>query len=150
MIPIVEKDIMRKLLGDTLYTDYVANPTDARWIALVDGATYTYDDKSVIWDGTKGIAGNSMMGFFTYERILRDLDSNVVANGVVRQASEKGEYYSVNSRMSLGQNKGVNLYGTYCESRLNGTAYNYLRDNGTYDFDDWVFTPIVKINSLGI
>lgn len=148
-IPVVEEAILRKLLGDTLYAEYLANPTDAKWVALVDGEDYIYDSYTISWKGLKGSNQKSLLAYFTYEYLLRDNDEQVSNKGVIRQSSEKGEDVSVNSKMCNAQNKGVDLFGSVHDSYLKPSAYNFLR-HSSYTFEDWVFTPIAKINRFGI
>lgn len=149
MIPIVEKEVLRSLLGDTVYTEYLADPSAEKFDKLINGHTYSYGDYKVIWDGIKGVAGKSMLAYFTYERILRDSADNVVSNGVVIQKSEKGETGSVNGRMCYANNRGVEIYGSTSNEWFKPTAYNFLKDS-EYTFDNLIFTEKKPSNIFGI
>lgn len=148
-IALAEPDILRDLLGETLYQDYLANPTAEKWVKFVEGHEYTYDGYTVKWQGLKNSQKISLLAYFTFERLARAEDSYLNTSGGVQGVSDKGNTVSVNSIMTQAQCKGVDLYGKCTDSPLKPTAYNFIKDGG-YDFDNWVFTPIEKINILGI
>lgn len=145
----VEKDVLRKLLGDALYSDYVANSSDERWAKLVEGYTYEYDGYTIMWNGLQNTDKVSLLAYFTYEYVLRYRDNVFADTGVNKQLSDKSKTVSVNSKMCIAQNKGVDLYGDINDVVYKPTAYNFMRFGG-YTFNDWIFTPIEKINPLGI
>lgn len=145
----VEREILKKLLGDKLYIDYVNNSNDERWEKLVKGHIYTYDDYTIKWEGLSNSQKNSLLAYFTYAHILRYRNEAFSDVGVNKQKSNKSEVKSVNSKMCIAQNKGVDIYGRYNDQIIDPTAFNFIKYGG-YTFDDWIFTPIDKINRLGI
>ena len=148
-IDTVERETLKKLLGDKLYIDYLANPTDERWVKLVEGHTYTYDDYTIKWEGLQNAQKDSLLAYFTYEYVLNYRYENFADIAVNRQQSEKSEAVSVNKKMCTAQNRGVDLYGYYNDIIIKPTAFNFIKHGG-YTFDDWIFTPIEKINHMGI
>lgn len=59
-----EKDYLRKLLGDSLYADFVSgltnDPVPEKWSNLLNGSTYTYDNENHVFQGLK-----TMLKYFT-------------------------------------------------------------------------------------
>ena len=145
----VEPVILKKMLGDYLYADFVANQTDERWQKLLNGHTYTVDDYTVIWGGLKNSLKISLLAYFTYAEILKDNDTYFSEAGAVQGRSDKGDYVSVNSKMCIAQSEGVKLYGSPLNHVSQATAFNFLKYGG-YDFENWVFTVIEPINYFGL
>ena len=144
-----EAEILRKLLGDELYSDYLTNPTDAKWIALVEGETFINGDYTVIWKGLKNTELISLLAYFTYEKLARSKSSQLTSVGTTKGKSEKATKISESFKMSFANNRGVDLYGELCNPLFAPTAYNFLRYS-SYDFTGWIFTPIERINQMGI
>lgn len=155
-IEIVEPDVLQKLLGYELYKDFTENQSDAKWQAFINGYEYTYNDRLIKWNGLVNDDKKSLLAYFTYAEILRDLDDYISEGGAFKTVSEKAQATSVNSKLAYGFNKGVDLYGKdschphyKSDEQYKPTAYNFLRYSD-FVFDNWVFENIEYINRFGI
>lgn len=151
-IPIVEERVMRSLLGDTLYQEYLDNPTDTKFVKLIEGDTYEVSGKKVIWKGLKAsVAFNvqSPLALFTYAEMLIINNDQVINSGVVKESSEKGITQGIDAKVMSAYNAAIDLYGSRLNDTYKPTAYNFINDAG-YTFDNWDFTELQMVNQFGI
>lgn len=124
----VEEQILRDLLGNTLYSAFIADLTDnepktQKWINFKDGEDYT----DTILIHYKGIS--EMLVAFAFSALVIDVN-NSNSTGFTKNLNQNSRVYNSYEREQLSNkayNKGVNFY-VQCEKFLS---------NYPDDFTDW-------------
>ena len=149
-----QPEILKMLLGQTLYDDLVANTSDAKWQALITGYDYTVDyggdTINVSWKGLQNSEKISLISDYVFCKTVSDHETTTTNVGVVVANVENSNKISATVRTSRAWNRMRELYGYSGQSKLIASAYNFLRYNGEYDFDNWIFTELEQQNIWGI
>jgi len=124
-----------KALGGTLFTafnSYVANgvllnTAPQKWKDLVNGKTYTKNDKNYIWEGllqTKGTFKKSLLAYYTYYYWLMDNVSLMSGLGEVRGEAKNAIGVNSTQRLVTIWNEFVKMYQGK-NTCFNGVKYVY-------------------------
>ena len=175
-ITIYEEEILKSLLGYTLYTELIddldvnGNPQTTKFINLVGGAEFTFETRegytvSTKWMGFRdSVRLKSLIAYYVYYQYRNEKESFNTNAGQKVNVSENSERASVIYKLVNTWNKMINLYGitpkgyepeyflnldNYEHYNILPSAYNYLLANKD-DFSTWIFNPLRKQNSLGI
>ena len=172
-----EEDILKKLLGYTLYKALIADlngtsePTLQRFKELIDGADLTFttiNGYEVItrWVGLRNkTLLKSLIAYYVYYQYRNEEESFNSGSGQKSGLAENSESVSAAPKLINTWNKMVDWYGkiptniAYPEYFLNqnnyrhfnpdASAFNFLLANiDTYP--EWVFEPLDTINIFGI
>ena len=163
-ITVYEKELMINLLGYGLYKEYVAardlgTPYDSKiWNYLILGNEYevAYGGKTatVRWHGLINSDKVSMLAYYIYYQYMKANASFTSIAGQVLSMTENSKSVSPAQSMADAYNACMELYGRPGhDSIIKPTAYNLLlhyEDDATYGFDNWIFTPMERVNTFGI
>ena len=142
------KEVLRKLMGDKLYSEYLADldgngdPQTQKFIDLVDGKTYENScGRTVIYEGLKKF----LLYFIWHDYQLGIIYKNAGA-GTHRQDNEnsnKPSWYQLSSEAKRVHDKGVPYFKS---------AWRFIYEfRSTYfpdDEADWTYKPIYKKSKL--
>ncbi len=170
-----------KALGSVLFNQLNSNITNGvlsntapqKWKDLVNGKTYTKDDKTYVWEGllqTKGTFKKSLLAYYTYYYWLMDNVSTMVGIGEVRGEAKNAVNVNSTQRLTTVWNEFIKLYqgendcyilqkylynGVPVSDYYNNNQNNYvsllrfLKDNET-DFPDATLEMFEFKNQLGL
>lgn len=148
-----KKEVLMDLLGYELYKDLIANPTNARWVAFIEGAEYTVTngdrDQVVKWNGLENDEKISLISYYIYFMYMRDLVTKTDMSGETLSDNENSQRISPSDKMSNAWNRHLELYGSVRDGLLVPSAYRYLTEKED-DFPEWVFTKKESVNSFDI
>lgn len=110
-----------KALGTVLFPQFnsyvvngvLSNTAPQKWKDLVNGKTYTKDDKTYIWDGllqTKGTFPKSLLAYYTYYYWLIDNVSLMAGVGEVRGEAKNAIGVNSTQRLVTIWNEFVKMY----------------------------------------
>lgn len=113
--------VLKQALGFTLFTELLTDMTngvlktdaDQKWKDLVDGVTYTKEDKEYRWNGliyTEGTFKNSLLTPFVFYYFLKDNVSQLSGVGEVAGTSKNAESVNSNQRLVTAWNDFVLQY----------------------------------------
>ena len=136
---------LQDLLGFQLYQDLTQNPTDSKYVTLLDGTTFTYCNQTIEMQGLKTVLAHYFFANYTRENGLQDTFSG----HRIHQFPESNPINDVDKKK--------------IESRARETAYKfwrevelYLNENRT-TYEYWrcgparkVFAPKIKRSSRPI
>lgn len=139
--PFVEKKMLTKLLGESLYNDFIGNKTVQKYANLINGvdATYEYNGKTKKYTGLK-----DMLAYFTYFQYVSRLDKIPTQSGFKRVKNQNSESVSPASEMCEAWNEGVSLYYQAID------FINYTNDQTPNTYADFDPEDIGTINIWGI
>jgi hypothetical protein len=144
-----EEDILRTILGDVLYEQFIIGINevipDQKWVDLRDGAFYTYNSKQYKYRGLI-----YTLKPYIYSQWISDNFNNLAALGVVLPTVENGETISPATEIVLAYNEFVSRLGGVCKRR--NTMYGFLDADPVF-FSDWDFDcedVIEEINTWNI
>jgi hypothetical protein len=107
----VQEDTLKDLLGAELYLQFGAelpNPTTQKFIDLLNGVVYTFNDVLSDYTGLK-----RMLKYFTYNEYVNDQDVQNTIVGNVSGQSRNSENLTPNATLSFSEaknNKGIDYY----------------------------------------
>jgi hypothetical protein len=135
-IDYVEKKYLKKLLGLTLYTEYIGNPTDDRFVKLIagDATAVEYNGITFIYSGIK-----QMLAYFTYYHYCYDTQTINTGIGEIAIKHQNSEIALNINKMIRAYNEGIELYKE---------SIAYMLSKGTYTNLD--YQGLDEINSFGI
>lgn len=139
---------LRGLLGDDFYHDFVSkfeNQFDGatNYETLFNGGTYEYNDKTYSFAGIRAV-----LVYYSYARIIQDLDINVGPHGLTRKIDEFSER-PVEKEISrkVGQAiSGAQIYAEQLRDYLNRNSSDFTLWKGT---NQNIKTGSFKISSVG-
>lgn len=148
-----EPEILRRLLGETLYQDvaaYDAETSSQAIIDLVAGKDYTVGDYTVSWKGLINTTDYiSLIAYYVYYWYVRDQVSRLATTGFVSSKSENASNAAPNIKLAEVWHKMRELYGYPGQGYLLPSAYNFLSEHES-DYPTWDYTDCGRINFLGI
>lgn len=175
-IPIYQKDILVKLLGQTLYSEFetaISDKPTQKWIDLRDGKTYQdYDDDGVLqyvkFEGLKNI-----VKYYVYFKYVNDLQRKITTTGQIEQSNSNSIVISARTKLVEAWNSMLFYYGQllnvnknihfsssalmtgvddYVEiepnSKLLPSAYNFIRRSNELVLDTYANWNFVKLKEL--
>ncbi len=170
-----ERELLLNALGVTLFNDLIANPSDQKWVDLIDGKDYTINSKTKRWNGLKGANKQSLIAFYVYCQYLRNDNSTYLTTGIAQNTANNAErsdpapkfVKSWNRFLSQYQGNGYNYgYPTvitnrsgmvgldyYGQDNVEVNMFQYLTDQNELtptDFPDFEFKFYETYNTLGI
>lgn len=149
-----EKEALIDLLGYTLYDDYIDNPTATRWTRFVTGyeyeVSYAGSTHKVKWLGLTNTDKVSLLAYYVYYQYLRYHITHTSAIGELLQRSENATKISPHQRLVNAWNKFIELRGTGGERIVEPTAYNFLFNFESTDYDSWLFKVLRRTNTFGL
>jgi len=133
-----QEKILRWLLGDNLYFDFVENESETKYQTLINGDTivYTYNGVKGKYTGLK-----DMLKYFTYFYYTRQEVSSNTSMGETMSTSQNGQAVQNNTKLIDAWNQGVRLYDE---------AINYIQYKGETVYSELDSTELKKINQFGI
>lgn len=105
-----EQDLLLSLLGLRLYNAYLATPTDARFIDLVNGVVYSAPEGSKKWKGLKmALAGSnySIIAYYIYFLWTRNEATDTTGVGEVVNTTSNAKRVSPVDKQVFAWNKMV-------------------------------------------
>lgn len=143
----VEEAILRQILGDVLYDEFILGlatlPTiPQQWLDLRDGASYVYHDKPQIYKGIKYV-----LKPYVFSEWMTDHYDNVTSSGVDIPTVENGETVSPATKIVLAYNTFVSRLG--CEGKQRGTMYGFLNADPV-SYSAWEFDENDEIEDINI
>jgi len=174
-IPKYQKEILKKLLGYTLYVDFetglaVQSPIN-KWLYLRDGTTYQdYDDNGVL-QYVEFLGCKEIVKYYVYCKFLNDLQNKVTPTGAITQKNENStvvpatfKIYEAWNNLCYNYGCAVGLNRKYFQSfdylmqrvelnyennKLVGSAYNYIARTNELSpnyYENFNFTEITRMN----
>lgn len=147
-----EPEILRKLLGETLYQDVAAyDPLTSSQaiIDLVAGKDYTVGDYTVSWKGLINTDDYiSLIAYYVYYWYVRDQISRLSVTGFVSNTHENAQNASPAKHLASVWYKMRELYGYPGQDSLLPSCYNFLSEHEE-DYT-WDYTDCGTMNFLGI
>ena len=164
---IYEKEVLVKLLGNTLYQEMIANyvsGTPSIWVDLVEGKTYEVEYNSetyqVKWNGLINDEKISLIAYYVYFNYIQQNYQQATGLGIVQSNTENGTIVSPNQKLVWANNECARLAGSYPYRLIGESTYTpietleeslfYFIANNITDYPNWVYNPIKEINVLGI
>lgn len=160
-----EKEILVRLLGNTLYSNFMAGlaaPTiEQKWLDLRDGKDYTITinevDYTIRWNGLINSEKESLIAYYVYFHWLQRNYHQLSGLGVIDTTTENATKVDPNEKLVWANNECAKLAGEYYHITLGYFEYtsfepslfNFIINNQT-DYVGWVYTPLLPINNLGI
>ena len=139
--PYVEKKMLKKLFGITLYTDFDANKTIAKYATLINGDTtaFTYNGYTKVFTGLK-----DMLAYFTYYFYIRKQNRFNTQMGQMQAKVQNAERISPAEDSMFAWNEGVKLYYETID------YINYKNDLVADTYANFLSEDLEEINSFGI
>ena len=131
---LIEEKYLKKLLGNKTYYDYVANKTSAKYVNLLNKATFDSGSETYENDIKQMLAQ-----FVYFHFITDDMGKNTPVGEVVPNV-ETGVIGYNHSKLCNAYNKGVDLFNV---------AITYLSEQSV-NFPDASPIQLEKINSFGL
>jgi len=141
-----QEKYLRKLLGDTLYIDFEANPTHQKWVDFVDGVIYDTDTVNettgqfykLQWSGVK-----VMLKYLIYAEIRLFANDKTFTGGAYEPSGENATTPDRSQRNVLvkeAYNKGVRYYNAAILflkefEKLSATPLTVSEVSGTYTIE---------------
>ena len=148
-----EKEALIDILGYTLWKDYNANPTDAKWVRFIEGHEYSVEYAGgthlVKWNGLQNTDKVSLLAYYIYYQYVRYHVTHTSGFGELLQQAENASKISPHQRLVSSWNKFIELRGTGSEATIEPTIYNFLNEQED-DYDDWLFKIMARTNTFGI
>lgn len=172
-----ENEILQKLLGYQLwkqFTDAVEaateqNPLSQKWDSLLNGAEFTleWNGQTITtkWNGLVNDDKVSLIAYYVYYMHRKNNVSQYSGTAETTAKNENSVVVNPLNKMVFVYNQMIDLYGntpyyarnilslfdsgSYEHYNAEPSAYNFLLAN-IADYPDWRFTPLKKINALGI
>ena len=176
-IKIHERQLMLNALGVTLFKEFDAitdlTTADQKWIDLVDGVTYTLDDKKYLWEGLRGYNKNSLVASYIFCEFLRNDESTYTTTGIAQNMAKNAQNYSYTPKYISAWRQFIEKYQAqadcspmiirdhfgnvgldyYQNNNSEVSLYRFLTDQNELDanaFPDFEFKFYENQNSLGI
>jgi len=111
---------LKPMLGDALYYDFVTNVADAKYVNLLNGVTYSYQNETIFFNGVK-----PLLAAWSYARIIGNNQVFVGRGGVTSKTTEESEQHPnslVQQRDRDAQSEAL---------RLQNEVWHYLDQNRT-------------------
>lgn len=137
----VEADALEKLLGESLYTEYLNDDTEARFTELINGKAdiFTYNDKKMKYTGLK-----DKFCYLIYNKYLQDQFASNTPFGDVAPTPSNGTYQVNEPRIVNAYNKWVDAFNK---------AVDYIRYRNSIDpttFEGFTTSKLQYFNTFGI
>jgi hypothetical protein len=139
---------LRGLLGDDFYHDFVSKfdaqfQGSTNYQTLFEGGTYEYNNKTYSFAGIRAV-----LVYYTYARIIQDIDINVGAHGMTRKIDEYSERPAEKEiSRKVGQAvSGAQVYAQQLVEYLNRKQSDFSLWKGT---NQNVKTGSFKISAIG-
>lgn len=173
-----EDVILQKLMGYPLWKLYeadlalavVGEPTTSRFIALVDGAEFTFElNGNTITTKWPGLRDStlliSLIANYVYYQYRNQTENFNSGAGQKHSTTENSTDADITPKLIYVWNEMINMYGqipyryvnkelflnneNYVHFNSEPSAYNFLLANLT-TYPEWVFEPLEKQNIFGI
>lgn len=152
-----EKQILIALLGRELYKELQveidADSYTTKWNRLVNGHEYSVDYQGITteirWNGLINDDKISLLSYYVYFYWMKFHATGTTSIGESVTEKENASGVQPVAKMVNAWNSHIDLYGKTNDVVINETAYNFLKEFED-DYDNWVFTPMEKINIFGI
>lgn len=139
--PFVEKKMLTKLMGETLYNDFKNNTTVTKYANLINGVstTYEYNGKNKVYTGLK-----DMLAYFTWFYYVSDQQTFNSQVGQVQPKVQNATIVNPAGKYAMIWNEAVELYYQAID------YINYINSVTPDTYDDFLYEDIDKINQFGI
>ena len=148
-----EPEVLRRLLGETLYQDVAAYDADTSSQAIIDlvtGKDYTLGEYTVSWKGLVNTDDYiSLIAYYVYYFYLRDQVDRLASTGYVTSTHENSRAVWANDKMHAVWHSMRELYGYPGQNSLLPSCYNFLSEHMS-SYPTWYFANAGSVNFLGI
>ena len=153
MIARYEPEVLKKVLGATLYQLMEDNPTEAIYKRITEPHEYEVDymgqTHKVYWNGLKNTDKISLIAYYVYVQWVRDRVTMTVTTGEIKPASENSEQAPVSAKISYAWRLMRDLIGGPHGQINEPTLYNLLTKYET-DYPTWLFKDMGFLNSFDL
>ena len=177
-IGICERQLMLDALGVTLFNEFTTAMADLpnaaqKWQDLVNGATYSLNDREYLWDGLRGYNKNSLVASYIFCEFLRNDESTYTTTGIAQNKAKNAHNYSYTPKYIAAWRNFIKGYQAqaqcdpviirdhfgivgldyYQNNDSIVSLYRFLTDQNELDataFPDFIFKFYENQNSLGI
>ena len=166
-----EEEILKSLLGYQLYKAFIAGigevTPDQKWIDLRDGGvefTFDFCGETITqeWNGLINSDLVSLISYHVYYKYRYENLSTTTSINDVMGIAENATKVNDTRKMVYAWNRVLSLYGeipifsgftkysdTYEYFTDEPSCFNFINANRA-DYDNWVFTPLLRLNEFGI
>lgn len=148
-IDAVEARVLKKLLGVEMYNELIAGlavepaeDIELKWLALRDGDTYLYNEKTYEYVGLV-----ELLKPYVFSEWVRETHTKFTTVGVVRTEADHTKPVNPSARIVEAYNDYVAKVGSSLNVR--GTLYGFL-NHGDYTYETLHFTQPFALNKFGI
>ncbi len=153
MITRYEPEILRMVMGPTLYQLMKDNASDAIYTRITAAHDYTeeYDGAThtVYWNGLANTELISLIAYYVYFQWVKNRVTMTVYTGEIKPLSENSEQAPVSAKMSYAWRLMKDLIGQPGDSIIKPTLYNLLTKYES-DYPTWVFQNPGFVNSFDL
>ena len=172
----VQRNVLLEALGHTLYAELYANYDTAvndKWKKLVEGDDYTVEvageDYTIHWNGLKNSEKLSMLAYFAYWEIMKELTQSASGIGLVNSKAENADKIDPRYKMTKAWNDGICLYGSIAAQPGESFVYdempyinrmllkpslcNYIiakNEEDSTNYQKWIFTEKGYLSFTGL
>ena len=164
-----EPEILQYLLGYQLYELLKASPTDARFVALIEGDEFSFNYAGTTintkWEGLKNSKKISLLSYYVYYSYRNQNETFFSGIGQVQSLGENSTKVDARPKLIDIWNKMTLLYGVtpneiisdeyfvnqdvYSHYNIYPSAYNFLLAN-IETYPEWIFKPMERLNIFDI
>lgn len=119
-IPYYEKEYLTKALGYPMYTEFMDNLTEQRWIDLRDGVDYIVGGKTYRWNGFQNTDKRSPAANYIYVKYWQENYLSSTTIGQVQQNVQNATQASPANKMHVAWVEML---------EMNRSLYHYLNNN---------------------
>ena len=153
MITRYEPEVLRQVLGPTLYKLMTDNAAEAIYKRILDPHEYEVDymgeTHMVYWNGLKNAEKISLIAYYVYVQWVRDRVTMTVTTGEIKPASENSEQAPVSAKISYAWRLMRDLIGSPYGQLNEPTLYNLLTKYES-DYPTWLFKDMGFVNSFDL
>jgi len=148
-----EPEILRQVLGSTLYELMIASPSASPYVEIIEGTDYTVVSGSVTytvkWNGLTNSEKISLIAYYVYYWWQRNHATTTVYSGEIAPGYENAAQAAMNMKISSACLRLKNLYGYPGQDILEPSLYNFLTENES-DYPTWIFKSWGSVNAFDL
>ena len=136
-----EEESLKKLLGNTLYTEYLTDNTLVKWTNLIDGITgsFTWNNETKKYTGLKDKFCYLVYSIYTRDQAV----SNTPFGDVAAKPSNGEQIYNIP--------RAIKAYNKWVDAFNDAVDYiNYINTETPDTYEDFNTSKLEYVNSWGI